>query len=532
MSTTISRRAAALAALSAAGLIVLSGCTSGGASGDSAAFPSATGIQGMSDDAGTPVDGGTFRYASLAPVNSLDPARTQATGATGGTELAAIYDVLMRYDPEAQEFRPQLAQSLESNSDDTVWTLHLRDGVTFSDGSPLDADAVLWSINRYNENRGSNSEIWTATVDHAQAVDPQTVKFTLSAPYSEFPAMLSLGQGMIVGRSSDTGDTFTAVGAGPFTVGRFAPPETLELLAREDYWDGRPHLDQLRFISISGDQPKLDTLRASGIDGAYLIDPAAVAEAKKQFPGYAENISLGVIGQMNSREGRPASDVRVRKAMAYAIDPAVIDERAQAGQGLPGPEVFQEWSTWYSDTDAFTPDPEAAKRLLDEAKQDGYNGTIHYVGVQSPQAQQTALAVEAMLESVGFEVSVDLVNSSTDMVRKLYVDHDYDLARAGNGLLDPAPVLRLYAGLYSESSNNASGFASPEMDAALEAAMSARTAADKRDKLADIQTLFNDQMPMLVWGARANYVPWLDSVHGVVPTLDGILLLGNAWNTR
>ncbi len=519
-------------AISAAGLIALSACSSGGGSGDGTASASATGIQGVSQDAGTPVDGGTFRFASLAPVNSLDPARTQVTGSTGGTELAAIYDVLVRYDPEAQEYRPQLAESIGSNDDDTVWTLRLRDGVTFSDGSPFDADAVLWSIDRYNKNGGANSEIWAATVDAAKAVDPLTVQFTLSVPYSEFPAMLSLGHGMIVGRASDAGDTFKAVGAGPFTVGRFAPPEVLELAPRGDYWDGRPHLDHLRFVGISGQQAKLDTLRTGGVDGAYLTDPAVVADAKKQFPGYAENISLGVIGQINSREGRPGADVRVRKAMAYAIDPAVIDKRAQSGEGLPGSEIFQDWSTWHSDTDAVAPDADAARRLLGEAKQDGYDGTVHYVGVQSPQAQQTALAVEAMLESVGFNVTVDLVNSTTDMVRKLYVDHDYDLARAGNGLLDPAPVLRLYAGLHSDSSNNASGFASPEMDAALQAAMSARTKDDKRDRLADIQTLFNEQMPMLVWGARANYVPWVDSVHGIVPTLDGILLLGNAWNRQ
>src|SRR5699024_11205337 len=118
---------------------------------------------------GDPRSGGTLDYATYNSVSSLDPADRQDGGATGGSEMAAIYDLLMRYDPTTDDptagdgagtYVPQLAESLTSNNDDTVWTLTLRDGVTFSDGAPVDADAVVWSIDHYLQKRGTHSQVW------------------------------------------------------------------------------------------------------------------------------------------------------------------------------------------------------------------------------------------------------------------------------------------------------------------------------------------------------------------------------------
>ena len=210
-----------LAAFTAAGLL-LAGCSSGGDANTPAAPGStANGVVGVPDD-GEPQSGGTIAYAGYTSVSSLDPADRQDGGSTGGTEMAAIYDLLIRYDQDNQDYVPQLAKSLSPNDDSSVWTLTLREGATFSDGTPVDADAVLWSIDRYVAKKGTHTQVWDVSVASAEATDPATVVFTLKQAFPQFPVLLTSGPGMVVAPSSMAGGEFTPIGAGPFTVERFA----------------------------------------------------------------------------------------------------------------------------------------------------------------------------------------------------------------------------------------------------------------------------------------------------------------------
>ena len=536
MTRTKSLRFGKLVVATVASGMLVAGCAGGtsqetenaGSSKESGSSQ-ASGILGSQGDGGTPVSGGTLTYASYAPVVSLDPAKTQVTGATGGTELAAIYDLLMRYDAETGKYDPQLAKGLAESADNLTWTLSLRENVKFSDGTPLDSAAVVASINRYNAKRGANNEVWTSSVKSVEAAGPSTVVFTLNRPWAEFPAMLSFGHGVIVAPSSYATEPFTPVGAGAFTVERFSPPDELVLASKPDYWGGAPKLDQVKFVSIQGEQAKIDSLATGGVQMAYLRNSETVEVAKGKFPGYAEFISLSMVGQINNRAGHPGADVRVRQAMNYAIDPAVLDQRARGGKGMPGSEVFQSWSLWHNGIEPVGLDPVKSRELLDAAKKDGYDGHVTYLGTQDPNGQAAALAVQAMLQSVGFTVTVEYAASTADMVKRLYADHNYDLALGGNGLLDAAPFLRLYSALHSTSANNTVGVASPEVDAMLDAIQAAGNGEDKKAALADLQTLFDEQVPIMVWGAGANFVPWSENVYGLMPSLDSIILLDEAW---
>lgn len=195
-----------LTAVFVAGALALAGCASSESSGETSdtRTPPAVGMVGdqAADPAGTTPQL-TFSVQALAAV--LDPARTAARGGSGGDELAAVYDVLLRYDDQTGEFVPRLAQSLTSDQGGTVWTLKLRPGVTFSDGTALDANAVVSSIDRYNANRGNGSAVWVDAVESTSAVDPQTVEFRLRKQWPTFPSMLALGHGMIVAPGAGEG---------------------------------------------------------------------------------------------------------------------------------------------------------------------------------------------------------------------------------------------------------------------------------------------------------------------------------------
>lgn len=183
------------AAAVAVGALALTGCANT-ASGEDAAgggrTPPAAGFIGEQEASENPAPTPQLTFSTQSLAGFLDPMRTAARGESGGSELAAVYDVLMRYDSATNKFEPRLAESLTEEPGGLTWTLKLRPDVRFSDGTPLDANAVVHSIDRYNTGRGDGSAVWTAAVESTTAVDPSTVAFHLHNSWPTFPSMLAL----------------------------------------------------------------------------------------------------------------------------------------------------------------------------------------------------------------------------------------------------------------------------------------------------------------------------------------------------
>ena len=237
----------------ASATLVVTGCAGSSQGTTTDASDVTVGVVGDQNNGGEPRSGGTVSFATYNGISSLDPADRQDGGATGGSEMAAIYDLLMRFDTSAGEYVPHLAQSLSANGDNTVWTLKLRDGVTFSDGTPMDSAAVLWSIDHYLQKKGTHALVWKTAVRETNSPDPSTVVFTLAQPWDEFPIMFTTGPGMIVAPSSMATGTFTPIGAGPFTVEKFASQDELVLAAPSDVL-GRGAVP--REVALSGNRQR------------------------------------------------------------------------------------------------------------------------------------------------------------------------------------------------------------------------------------------------------------------------------------
>lgn len=527
------RRQLAVALL--AGALVASACTSqsSGPEADSEGTEASNqvGIIGVKGDPGDPVAGGTLSIAALAEARSLDPTKTISTGASGGIALAAVYDVLMRYNPAEQSYEPWLAKSLTSSEGNKTWTLTLRDGVKFSDGSTLDARAVVGSIQYYLENRGYGASLLAPSLESMQAKGNSTVVFQLKRPWSGFPSMLAQGPGMIVAPAAIDSDEFEPIGAGPFALTRYAPGEELILAKRAEYWRGAPHLDRLRFVWYQAPDAKLEALKSGAVDLAFLLSPKVIDAAKAAgFGGFITTVSLGSIVWINNREGMPGADPRVRKAVAYALNPQAYYDRVYDGAGMPGKDLFQAFSRWHApDAKPFPVDLEKAKQLLSAAKADGYDGKISYLEASDPASRAGAVMIKAMLEKVGFTVTLDFVRSITAQTRRTYVDHDFDLVASGTSIRESNPYQGLFGGLHSESSVNASGYTSPEMDKLLSQLQVAATVEEKRAVIADIERLWWDTVPGVPTAASARFLPWQENVHGVVPTASTMLLFGDAW---
>ena len=516
---------------------VLAGCASGNGANDSADGDAApggfqTGMINEQEAPGDAVDGGTLTYGVQLLAASLDPAKTGARGGSGGEALAAVYDVLVTYDTETNEYQPKLAKGLESNGDATTWTLTLRDNVKFSDGAPLDAAAVAGSIDRYNAGRGNGSELWTKSVKSMEpSADGSTVVFQLNAPWQRFPSMLAVGHGMIVAPSAQQGEDFTAIGAGPFTEGKFAPNEERIFTANPDYFAGKPHLDTLRMVALNGPQANLESLRGGQLDVAYIRGLSEAIEAAKAdgYPGYISVLNAGGAEIINNREGRPGADVRVRQAIGHALDTDLIDQRAENGGGLPGSALFGDTSQWHTDTPGIAYDPEKAKELLAAAQADGYNGELSYVVLNEPKDQAIGLAVQSLLQAVGFKVNIVLANNAGDIIQNVYVKKDFDLAHAGLGMYESIIDLSLDSTTNSTSMSNTGGYANPEMDQLIVDLQRAEDDTDALAVISKIQVLWNETVPSAPISALPSFWAWQKNVHGVTPTATGIMLFDKAW---
>jgi peptide/nickel transport system substrate-binding protein len=496
------------------------------------------GAVGSTDPDVEPVDGGTLNFAVYAETSGLDPTVSTGGGVAGGIELAAIYDVLMRYDTEANEYVPQLAESLTANADSSVWTLKLRPDVTFSDGTPLDADAVQKSLQRFVDRKSRYAPQVAAIASYASP-DPLTLEMTLTEPWTGFPFVLAASPGLVVSPTAvaakgDEEFNRSPVGAGPFMLERYAPGEEIVLTKNPNYWNGAPHLDGVRFVPSAGAQGVLDGMGTGELQAGFIREALVVKNAQDDgLAGFLTIQNAGGLVLMNQgRNGAtpPTADVRVRKAIALAIDPEILDERADQGAGYPTKDVFGPTSRWHSTESALGYDPDEAKRLVEEVKAEtGWDGSISYKCSNSPTRINLSIALGAMLDSVGFKTTVDNSFTLADLIRTVQVEGNYELSCWGFNVLDGAPYQGLSLHLLSTSPQNASGFKNPDYDALVAQLKTAQDDAATQQILDELQTFWDEQVPAAIFTSTPELVAWNDNVHGVQSTVNSIVLFDQAF---
>jgi peptide/nickel transport system substrate-binding protein len=537
--TPITLRARAAAVLCASTLVATGCASSDGNGGNDGSGPSGDltpakiytdGLVNVVDDSGEPVQGGTLRVAEYSEAAVLNPTQTYPTGATGMNVMAAVYDTLMRWDPESKSYRPQLAESLESD-DGTVWTLKLRDGVKFTDGTALDGEAVLASINHYLAGYGQNGTLIQANLKSMEATDRTTVVFTFKEPWASFPYMLAGGPGLILAPAAYADpEAFKPIGAGPFKVESQTPGDKTVVVANEDYFGGRPHLDEIEFVVVGPDQAKYESLQAGEVDLIYVQQAEIIKDlVESGTAGSMNAVSGAPILSLNHREGTPTSDVRVRRAINLAFDAETYLQRSTGSPDLADRGLMSDMSDWSTDVAPVETNVEEAKKLLDEAKADGFDGKVRYLGQSDANSKAGAVAVKAMLEAVGFEVTLDLVNNVADQVKRLYVDGDFDIARSSNSIADADPYSRLDTALNSASLVNPGRYANPEMDRLLDELMGAASPADGAETMDAIEEVWKEDVAYINVGAGGFLEAWNENVHGILPTAETAILFHQAW---
>jgi peptide/nickel transport system substrate-binding protein len=494
---------------------------------DSTGDASPTSAAGAADD-GCTADrvGGSLTVGVFSLTKGLDPVVSTGSGTTGGTELAAIYDTLMRWNAEIGEYEPRLAESLIPDATFGSWTLTLRPGVTFGNGDPYTTAAVSANIERHkNPELGSVSRVFAELIATTEIIDDRTMVFELAKPWSEFPYVLADELGMVPNPAvidALGADAFNlapaGAGAGPFEFGSFTVGEEVQLHAKSDYWGGPVCIEELRFASSGTPGAAFDSFDTGQFDVAVLGDVELIDQLREQdvdmhsetFGGVGILINNGVRGTTP-----PTTDVRLRRAITLALDTESLDERINQGKGQPTSALFGSESI-YGGNPGPAADPAAATALIEEVKAEGnWDGSIRFA-CQNDVYSDQRVAVTAALRAVGFEVEEEPIGTTAQQVQKVIVDANYDLACWSLQLFDTATWVSLDRSLRSDSSATRIGYANPEMDAALDRL---RTAADvdaRRAAIAEIQEVWNETAPSANLRASEYVVASAANVHGLV----------------
>ncbi|MCS4317668.1 MULTISPECIES: TIGR04028 family ABC transporter substrate-binding protein [Serratia] len=330
------------------------------------------------------VQGGTLIYLEQQAHTNLYP--PSGGFYPNGGILNQITDKLTYQNPKTLEIEPWIAESWSSNADKTEYTFKLRPGVTFSDGTPLDANAVAKNFDTYGlgnkEKRLPVSEVIN-NYDHSEVIDPLTVKFYFKRSSPGFlQGTATIGSGLVslstLNRSYDElGDARHIIGSGPFVVSAEMLGREVDLSVRKDYrWgparltqQGRANLDGIKVIVTGEDSVRIGALQAGQAD--FIRQIQAYDEKQTQDQGFTIYAAptRGVNDSVAFRPDNPlVSDLRVRQALLHATDSKQIVETLFSVNYPQAKSVIASSAAGFVDLSAKLKfDPDLANRLLDEA---------------------------------------------------------------------------------------------------------------------------------------------------------------------
>jgi peptide/nickel transport system substrate-binding protein len=510
--------------------------TSAATTAAAATSPSSASPSSPSSASPAAAPGGELSFGSFSPLTSLDPAIARGGHCCGGVELGAVYGQLLRWEPDTRTYVGYVAESIDHSSDYVTWTLKLRDGYTFTDGTPFDAATVVANIQRHMDKATASSQAaFAGFISTVEAVDQYTVKFTLKSGWSGFPYALTWPLGEIA--SAATLQAFTGgdkaavpVGAGAFSVKDFRPGEALEVTANKNFAGGAPLLDGIKFSSVAGGQATLDAVKTKEFQAASLIDPAPIDAARDaKLPTNSQLADLGntvLINQARPTGTSIMADVRLRKAVALALAPQFVRERAYQGHGLASQDLVPEESKWHDATaQNLSFDADEAAKLVSQVKSEtGWDGDITYTCINSPDQQNLALAMKAALDKVGFTTDLKTDLDSTAYVKLVFTDRDFDLGCFGVNAEDDEPYPQLFRNLSTKSAYNQWKLGSAAIDAALDKLRVAGTDADRQAALDELSAAWTQDVPMVNLRAQELVTVYQPTVHGLMFTTDGLPL--------
>lgn len=492
-----------------------------------------------------PQYGGTLVFGAESMGDSFDIGFWHGFG--GVHVIDSIGEGLVRADFQTGEALPGLAESWEISDDGLVYTFNIREGMVFHDGEPINAEAIVRSMSRpinpddpsYIEGMYMYSNQGTSNWESIEAIDEYTVQLTLIEPNATQLLVMSRPDGAII--SPKALDEYgTEVGlnmamAGPFKLERFVPGQEAVLVANEDYWAGRPYLDEIVIRAYPDEAAILAALEANEIDMTLYAPFTSVSRLQE-----SDNIRVEVGAPLvnlfvgASAIQPPLDNALVRQAVNYALDREVLIEVGLEGfaelpASLIGPldlgfdEAGREVSVY---------DPDRAMELLAEA---GLEAPIpiELAFENNRFWPQLAELIAADLEAVGFDVTLDRLDTGSfwgkvgDGATQLSINQRSTFVPDPHG----KAILMALAGADGSQTQHQVLESAEEIDGLISDGILTADPAERAAIYEDLQALLLDEMPYIYIGYLTPPIFVSDSVQNVetFATSAGRINLREVW---
>ncbi|HLT59136.1 MAG: glutathione ABC transporter substrate-binding protein [Limnochordales bacterium] len=442
--------------------------------------------------------------ATVVVANPGEPPTLDANMTFNGFSFLVTNQILetLVYKDEAG-FQPRLATAWEA-VDERTWRLKLREGVTFHDGTPFDAHAVKFTIERILDpaNRAQGRFV-VSMIEEVRVIDAHTVELVTSSPFAPLLAHLTHPMTAIVSPAAveRLGEDFGRhpVGTGPFVFESWQAGDQVILRRNEHYWGGAPAIETVIIRTIPEPATQVVELRSGAVDFIFNVSPDHMNDLSSR-PGIAVRKELGwgstLLG-FNVTQG-PLADVRVRRAIAHALNTDAMATQLRQGLAVPATTGLVPETVWgAAEVGRYPYDPAEARRLLAEA---GYpNGfRTSLLAFESPELRQIAEAIQFLLGEVGIQVEVQILEYGA--YSALVTEPDREgmfLTTWGTVTLDSDYTL--YALLHSSQipDNNFSFYRNEEVDRLLDEARRNADEAFRLEAYRRVAEIVQEELPIM-----------------------------------
>jgi len=498
-----------------------------------------------------PKTGGTLVYGRGGDSVKLDP--SDVTDGESMKVTKQIFDGLVEYKPGKTGVEPALAKSWKTSDNGLVWTFNLKKGVKFHDGTPFNADAVVFNFKRWmnKDHKYHDGEFvywgymfggFPGVVKSVKATDEYTVQFTLKEKSAPFLANLAMAPFAI---SSPTaikkyGENYFKhpVGTGAFKFVKWVKGDRIVLEANKDYWEGRPYLDKIVFRAIPDNTARFMELQSGSIDIMDGVNPNSVPQLKnsdKLKLSLRPSMNVGYLAMNFMKE--PFNNPLVRKAVNHAINKKEIIEGLYAGLAKSAKNPLPPSLWGYNEgIDPYEYNPEKAKKLLAEAGySDGFKTTLWAMPNPRPYMPQPKLIAQAMqadLKAVGIEAEIRTYDWGTYLQKTENGEHDMALLGWTGDNGDPDNFLYVLLDKDNAVKGSAGNIAFYKSDALHEILIKAQKTLDqkKRAKMyKEAQEIIHKDAPWVPVAHSNPPIGLKNKVMDYVPSPVGVEKLNKVW---
>ncbi|GAB3494155.1 ABC transporter substrate-binding protein [Nocardiopsis coralliicola] len=420
-----------------------------------------------------------------------------------------------------------LAESVEPNEDADVWTVTLKDGLTFHDGSAIDADAVIASFERITDPDKpgvSGEQLSTLKRDDMKKVDDRTVEIPFDGPLVTFQELCAEYATGIVPPDFDPENP---VGAGPFQFSEFTKGERSVFTAFDGFWDGRPTMDELEIINFDDDSARVNALISGEVEVIAQVPHSQIEVIESNEATAILESESGMWLPFTMRvDKEPFDDAKVREAFRLIVDREQMVEQALSGYGLIGNDVYGRFDPFYNEElPQREQDIDKARELLKEA---GYEDDLEVELVTGPisaGAESAAQVFQEQAKEAGVTVKLKKVTSE-----EFYGDNYLEWTFAQDFWAGRHYLSQAAQGTYPGAPFNETHWDDEEW---IETADKARGTVDDDERKKLVQKAMEieyERGGYIVWGFPSLIDGMSSRVKGIEPTVTGHPLGGYNFN--